>query len=241
MPLALGPWPCFRPVGPATAAAGFRNPPAAGSREILETGTPPGPVSGGGGPALADDTGTKEAREQDWIERARARDAGAFRCLVDAYQHVAYGVALRILRQPEEAEEAAQEAFVRAWNALPNFRGDAKFSTWLYRIVTRRAFDRLEAVRRRRGREVGVEVAEALPGGDAPDDSAWQRARLLEKLTAELPDAQRAAITLFYFEERSVNEVAETLGLPPNTVKTHLSRARAALRGAWVRTAGEDA
>lgn len=190
---------------------------------------------------LAEDTGTDQAREAVWIERARARDSDAFRQLVDAYRHVAYGVALRVLRRPEEAEEATQEAFVRAWKALPNFRGDAKFSTWLYRIVTRRAFDRLEAAKRRHGREVGVEEAEALPGGSEPDPSARQRARLLETLVADLPDAQRAAITLFYFEERSVNEVAETLGMPPNTVKTHLSRARAALRGAWLRRTGEDA
>jgi len=190
---------------------------------------------------LAHDTGTDQAREADWIERARARDTEAFRHLVDAYRHVAYGVALRILGQPEEAEEAAQEAFVRAWNALPSFRGDAKFSTWLYRIVTRRSFDRLEALKRKRGREAPVEEADVLPGGEAPDPEAWQRARLLETLVGDLPDAQRAAITLFYFEERSVNEVAETLGMPPNTVKTHLSRARAALRGAWLRRTGEDA
>ena len=190
---------------------------------------------------LAEGTATREDREATWIERARARDEAAFRHLVDAYRHVAYGVALRILRHPEEAEEATQEAFVRAWNALPKFRGEAKFSTWLYRIVTRRAFDRLEAVKRRHGREVAVEAVETLPGGDAPDPWSGQRARLLERLVADLPDAQRAAITLFYFEERSVNEVAETLGMPPNTVKTHLARARVALRGAWVRKAGEDA
>jgi RNA polymerase sigma-70 factor (ECF subfamily) len=207
----------------------------------LKPEEPLGRSEGVEGEPLADDGGMDRAREAAWIERARARDTDAFRHLVDAYRHVAYGVALRILGQPEEAEEAAQEAFVRAWNALPNFRGEAKFSTWLYRIVTRRAFDRLQAVRRRRGREVGVEEAEGLPGGEAPDVSGWQRARKLEKLVADLPDAQRAAITLFYLEERSVNEVAETLGMPPNTVKTHLSRARAALRGAWVRTGREDA
>lgn len=190
--------------------------------------------------ALAHDTGMAEAREAEWIERARARDSEAFRHLVDAHRHVAYGVALRILGRPEEAEEAAQEAFVRAWNALPNFRGDAKFSTWLYRIVTRRAFDRLQALRKRRGREAPVEAAEALPGGVEPDPAAGQRARLLEQLVGALPDAQRAVVTLFYFEERSVNEVAETLGMPANTVKTHLSRARAALRGAWVRKTGEE-
>lgn len=186
--------------------------------------------------------GTEEeplAEEAVRIERAKARDPRAFRELVDAYRHVAYGVAFRILGHPEEAEEAAQEAFVRAWTALPNFRGDAKFSTWLYRIVTRRALDRLEAIRRRRGREVEVEDAETLPGSGGPDVQARQRAQMLEKLVADLSDAQRAVVTLFYYEEKSVLEVAETLRMPENTVKTHLSRARAALRGAWLRAEGD--
>jgi RNA polymerase sigma-70 factor (ECF subfamily) len=190
---------------------------------------------------LALDTGKDQAQEAEWIERARARDTDAFRLLVDAYRHMAYGVALRILGHAEEAEEATQESFVRAWKALPNFRGDAKFSTWLYRIVTRRAFDRLEAVRRRRGREVGVEAAESLPGESGPDVSAWQRARMLETLLSKLPETQRAVVTLFYYEERSVNEVAETLDMPTGTVKTHLSRARVALRAAWPRESGGDA
>jgi RNA polymerase sigma-70 factor (ECF subfamily) len=190
---------------------------------------------------LALDTGKDQAQEAEWIERARARDTDAFRQLVDAYRHMAYGVALRILGHAEEAEEATQESFVRAWKALPNFRGDAKFSTWLYRIVTRRAFDRLEAVRRRRGREVGVEAAESLPGESGPDVSAWQRARMLETLLSKLPETQRAVVTLFYYEERSVNEVAETLDMPTGTVKTHLSRARVALRAAWPRESGGDA
>jgi RNA polymerase sigma-70 factor (ECF subfamily) len=190
---------------------------------------------------LALDTGKDQAQEAEWIERARARDTDAFRLLVDAYRHMAYAVALRILGHAEEAEEATQESFVRAWKALPNFRGDAKFSTWLYRIVTRRAFDRLEAVRRRRGREVGVEAAESLPGESGPDVSAWQRARMLETLLSKLPETQRAVVTLFYYEERSVNEVAETLDMPTGTVKTHLSRARAALRAAWPRENGGDA
>jgi RNA polymerase sigma-70 factor (ECF subfamily) len=179
-----------------------------------------------------------QAREAACIERARARDEDAFRTLVDAYRHVAYGVALRILGHAEEAEEATQEAFVRAWAALPNFRGDAKFSTWLYRIVTRRAFDRLAAMKKRRGREVGVEALEVLPGAAGPDPAVSVRARRIEALVRALPETQRAVVTLFYMEERSVIEVAQTLNMPTGTVKTHLSRARAALRGAWARAEG---
>lgn len=190
---------------------------------------------------LAENTGNDRALEASWVERARAGDTAAFRLLVDAHRHVAYGVALRVLRRPEEAEDAVQEAFVRAWNAMPGFRGDAKFSTWLYRIVMRRSFDRLEMLKRRERRETAVEDAEVLAGSPGPEPGALGTSQLLETLVAKLPDAQRAAITMFYFQERSVNEVAQTLRMPVNTVKTHLSRARAALRDGWVRATEEDA
>jgi RNA polymerase sigma-70 factor, ECF subfamily len=184
-------------------------------------------------------TGTEAELDRDMdrarIERARTGDTEAFRALVEAHRHMAYGLALRILRDPQEAEDAAQEAFVRAWKALPNFRGDARFSTWLHRIVARRALDRLAVLRRRRGHEVAVEEAEVLPGSPGPDFEARDRARRIEALVAALPDAQRVVVTMFYYEGRSVNDVAQVLGMPDGTVKTHLSRARAAMRQAWLR------
>lgn len=173
--------------------------------------------------------------EATLIERAKARDQQAFRSLVELHRDAAYGLAFRILGRHEDAEEVAQEAFVRAWLALPGFRGDARFSTWLYRIVSRKAFDRLAVLKRRREREVEVE-AERLPaGGDADAGSSLRRSMQLERLLQGLSDAQRAVVTLFYYEEKSVNEVAQVLGIPIGTVKTHLSRARAALREAWLR------
>jgi RNA polymerase sigma-70 factor (ECF subfamily) len=166
--------------------------------------------------------------------------------LVVLHQDQAYGLALRITRSPADAEEVAQDAFLRAWLALARFRGESSFGTWLYRIVARRAFDRLEWIRSRRGREVGGEEAAALAervaagapgaaGSGAQDHETVLRARRLERMVSALPAAQRAAVTLYYYEDRSVEQVAEILGMPENTVKTHLSRARAALRSAWQR------
>lgn len=182
-----------------------------------------------------------EADDRELVERSRARDAGAFRELIDRHRDRAYTLALRIVREPSDAEEVTQDAFVRAWIALPAFRGESRFSTWLFRIVARRSFDRAATLRRRRGREAPIEsLAEdpAEPGMEAKDAL---RARLLARLIDRLSDAQRAVVTLFYYEDRSVEEVAMTLGLPPGTVKTHLSRARAALRAAWVEDAGRTA
>ena len=180
------------------------------------------------------------ADEALWIERARAGDAGAFRALVDRHRDRAYGLALRILRSPGDAEEVAQDAFVRAWRALPRFLGEAAFGTWLYRIVARRAFDRAPALKRRRGRETSLEQvpdlaerAAAEPAAAEPEEAHW-----LERLLERLSETQRAAVTLYYYEDRSVEEVARILAMPRNTVKTHLSRARAALCKAWPREEG---
>ena len=170
------------------------------------------------------------------VGRSQGGDEEAFRCLVERYRDRAYGLALRILRVPAEAEEAAQDAFVRAWLALPRFRGEARFSTWLYRIVSRRALDRLSSMRQRLERESPIETLEGIPSGaQAPNDRDRERSRLIERLVAELPPAQRAAVTLFYYEGRSVRQVALALEMPEGTVKTHLSRARSALRQMWRR------
>jgi RNA polymerase sigma-70 factor, ECF subfamily len=182
----------------------------------------------------------REARIRSLLERSRGGDQAAFRELVVLHQDQAYGLALRITRSPADAEEVAQDAFLRAWLALARFRGESSFGTWLYRIVARRALDRVERIQSRRGREVGGEEAVSLaemtaaPVG-AEEHEAAARARRLERMVSALPAAQRAAVTLYYYEDRSVEQVAEILGMPENTVKTHLSRARAALRVAWQR------
>jgi RNA polymerase sigma-70 factor (ECF subfamily) len=178
------------------------------------------------------------AGDEEFVARARGGDAGAFRTLVERYRGRVYGLALRIVRSAPDAEEVAQDAFVRAWLALPRFRGESSFSTWLYRIAARRAFDRAQTLKLRRGREAGIEAA-GEPAAPEPAAPGGGRALRLERLVAELPPAQRAAVTLFYLEDRSVAQVAETLGMPENTVKTHLSRARAALRAAWLARGGE--
>jgi len=185
----------------------------------------------------AEESARAEARreERDLVARARGGDAEAFRALVERHRDRAYGLALRIVRVPAEAEEVAQDAFVRVWRALPAFRGESSFGTWLHRIVARRAIDRAALLRGRRGREAELDdVAE--PGGVGPprDLESALRARRLERLMGRLTEVQRAVVTLYYWEDRSVEDVAIRLGLPPNTVKTHLSRARALLRGAWM-------
>jgi RNA polymerase sigma factor (sigma-70 family) len=173
--------------------------------------------------------------ERGWVVRAQRGDHEAFRLLVERHRDRAHGLALRILRSAPDAEDVAQEAFVRAWQALPRFRGESGWGTWLYRIVARQSFDRLEQLKRSRQRESDLDEAEGLEDSSTAHD-ATGRARQMERLIAELAPAQRAVVTLFYYEDRSVEQVAATLGLPENTVKTHLSRARARLREGWMKS-----
>jgi RNA polymerase sigma-70 factor (ECF subfamily) len=178
------------------------------------------------------------AEERRLIARAKAGDRAAFRTLVESHRARAYALALRILRSAEDAEEVAQDSFVRVWTALPGFRGESSFGTWLYRIVARRAFDRAQVMKHRRSRE---QADERVPDAAAPEreDEDALRAALLQRLVAELSPAQRQVVTMFYFEGRSVEQVSAVLTMPENTVKTHLLRARAALRAAWPEGAGE--
>jgi len=171
--------------------------------------------------------------EREWVDRARGGDTEAFRKLVERHGDRAYGLAFRMLGSAAEAEEAAQDAFLRAWRALPGFRGESTFSTWLHRIVVRRALDRQAVLKTRRAREAPLdETVERDLAAPAAGDSALQRT--LDRLLDSLSDVQRAAVMLYYYEDRSVDEVARMLGLPEGTVKTHLHRARGILRAGWL-------
>ncbi|HEU4724788.1 MAG TPA: sigma-70 family RNA polymerase sigma factor [Candidatus Eisenbacteria bacterium] len=186
--------------------------------------------------------------EPELLARCRAGESAAFAVLVERYRDRAYGLAVRIVRSAPDAEEVAQDAFVSAWRSLGAFRGDAAFATWLYRIVWRKALDRVERLRTRGRREVAVddparvEAESALHspgaagglGGGAGGVTADDASRL-ERLLATLSELSRAVVTLYYYEDRSVSDVAAALGIPEGTVKTHLFRARAALRAGWGR------
>lgn len=185
--------------------------------------------------------------EPELLARCRAGETAAFATLVDRYRDRAYGLAFRLTRSVPDAEEVAQDAFVSAWRSLGAFRGDAAFSTWLYRIVWRKALDRVESLRNRGRREVAVDdparveaesaaAAAAAATRDASEGGAGAaNAVRLERLLDTLSELSRAVVTLYYYEDRSVSDVAAALGIPEGTVKTHLFRARAALREGWLR------
>lgn len=148
----------------------------------------------------------------------------AFERIVAIYQGKVFRLAYSILGNRSAAEDAAQEAFLRAWRSLDRYNGSASVSTWLYAIARNTALSLREYHARRATTALDaiVEPASSVPAhppGGAEEQELWN-------LVAELPEAYRRVIVLFYMEEKSYEEVSRMLGLPLNTVRTHLYRAR---------------
>lgn len=166
------------------------------------------------------------------MDRLRQGDPRAFEELVIAYQHRVFGVALRMLGSRAEAEEAAQEVFLRAHRAMADFRGDAKLSTWLYAIASRLCMNRLTSGERRLLRE-GEETLARIPSGHASPADELERSErdaALHRAIAELSDERRMVVVLRDLEGLSYEEIASALDLELGTVRSRLHRARMDLK-----------
>lgn len=141
---------------------------------------------------------------------------------MSAYGDRMLGLAVSILADRPAAEDAVQDVMIRIWRALPQFRGDASISTWIYAITRNRC---LTILKQRRGEPLSLddpesrEVAENVPAVQRPTSDVWS-------LLQTLPLQYRQVLTLFYAEERSYEEIARALDMPLGTVKTHIHRGR---------------
>ena len=167
------------------------------------------------------------------VEHARRGDAAAYEELVRRYQDIAFRAAYLVAGDPHEAEEAAQEGFIKAYYALDRFRTDAPFRPWLLRIVTNEARNRRRSAGRRA--RLALQIAGVRPSDDAapsPEVAALEQENHRELLDglAELTELDRLVIAYRYFFEMSEAEMAEALACPAGTVKSRLSRALARLR-----------
>lgn len=179
--------------------------------------------------------------DAELVDRAQRGEGGAFRAIMERHNRRLYRLARTVLNDDTEAEDAVQEAYLRAFAALPDFRGDAALATWLTRITLN------EALGRKRKRRPTVELSEAeaaqradaqiirFPAMDAsidPERAAAQREirRLLEASIDALPEPFRLVFMMRDVEEMSVEDTAQFLGIRPGTVKTRLHRARRLLR-----------
>jgi RNA polymerase sigma-70 factor (ECF subfamily) len=152
----------------------------------------------------------------------------AFATLVERYDRAVYHLAYRTVRNPEEARDVAQEAFFKAFRSLRTFKPGAKFSTWIFSITYHACCDRLNR-RKRYSNEEFPERADAAPGPESQTVAADQARRLRAAIEA-LPEKYRTAITLYHLQGRQYEEIAQVLGIPLGTVKTHLFRAKEQLR-----------
>lgn len=169
------------------------------------------------------------------VQGVRAGDANAFETLVTAYEKTVYNLALRMVGNPQDAEDMTQEAFLKAYNSLDSFRGDSKFSVWLYRIVSNVCLDHLRKKNRRSTVSLSVEDDEGEEIQlDIPDTALSPEAMLEQKLTREavrrglqsLDEDARQILLLREIQGMSYEEIAQALSLEAGTVKSRIFRAR---------------
>jgi RNA polymerase sigma-70 factor (ECF subfamily) len=170
--------------------------------------------------------------EAELVARARRGDAAAYQALVAAHQEIAFRTAYLVLGDAAEAEDATQEAFVKAYGALDRFRSGSPFRPWLLRIAVNAARNRRRSTGRRMGLQLRAEAAQprdaVAPSAEAAALVAEQRRELLDAVNA-LSDDDRLVIGARYFLDMPESEIAELAGVARGTVKSRLSRARARL------------
>ena len=183
-------------------------------------------------------SGAGEQLDKDLVSRVQQGDKSAYDLLVIKYQYKIIQLVNRYVKDPSEAQDVAQEAFIKAYRALGNFRGESAFYTWLYRIAINTAKNYLVA-RSRRSSDFEIDIDDAeqvhnlpeLRGLDTPEQHLLNDEIIEAIKTAieKLPEEMRIAITLREFEGMSYEEIAETMDCPVGTVRSRIFRAREAI------------
>jgi len=181
---------------------------------------------------------TAAETDQQLVSKVQKGDSRAFDLLVLKYQHKIFGLINRYVRDADEVQDVAQEAFIKAYKALPNFRGDSAFYTWLYRIAINTAKNYLVSRSRRPpGKDIEVEDAEYFEGGfglreiETPENALFgaELKVVVEEAIEGLPEDLRTALTLREFEGLSYEDIAEIMDCPVGTVRSRIFRAREAI------------
>ncbi len=181
---------------------------------------------------------TAAETDQQLVARVQQGDSRAFDMLVLKYQHKIFGLISRYVQDADEVQDVAQEAFIKAYRALPKFRGDSAFYTWLYRIAVNTAKNHLVSRSRRPpGSDVEVEDAEYYEGGGAlrdietPENALFgaELKHVVEQAIKDLPDDLRTAVTLREFDGLSYEDIADIMDCPVGTVRSRIFRAREAI------------
>jgi len=178
------------------------------------------------------------ALERELVEACRRGDREAFDQLVLRHQRDIYRLCYRYVNNHEDADDLAQEAFVKAWRAIPRFRGDSSFSTWLYRIAVNACLN-FRAARGPASEELPGTIADPRAGAEARVEDEEEASRVREAVS-RLPEKQRATLILRVYHELSHEEVAQMLGSTVGTVKANLFHALANLRKRMAEPGGKS-
>ncbi|MEY4194021.1 MAG: hypothetical protein RLZZ226_389 [Pseudomonadota bacterium] len=180
----------------------------------------------------------EEDIDAELVQRVQRGDKKAFDVLVSKYQYKITQLVSRYIKDPHEALDVAQESFIKAYRALPSFRGESAFYTWLYRITINTAKNHIATrARRPSDGEIDVEEAEQFESGsrlrnqETPEGLLMteELANVIQKALNDLPDELRTAITLREFDGLSYDEIAEVMNCPVGTVRSRIFRAREAI------------
>ena len=170
------------------------------------------------------------------VAASKQGDQDAFALLVQRHQHRIFNLVFRILQQYDEANEVTQETFLAAWQGLPSFRGEAQFSTWLYRIAYNCSQKQLEVRRRDRVLQEAIQAEQAMQANESMTEhvvsaiDAHERQVFIREQLSTLPTKYRLVLVLRHLQEKTYEEMAEILSMPIGTIKTHLFRARNMLK-----------
>ena len=183
--------------------------------------------------------GLTRAEEHALLQRCKDGEIGAFDELVHRYQKRVFNFAYGIAGNQDDANDVAQEAFIRVFNSIQTFRGDANFTTWIYRIVTNVYLDDRKRSKNRRTISLDEYIdseensfsRQIIDENPQPGEVAESKERnqIVRNAINTLPDYQRIIVTLYHLHDRSYDEIAEIMQLPIGTVKSRLNRARLAL------------
>jgi len=168
------------------------------------------------------------------ISASKNGDQDAFSLLVQRYQRRVFNLVFRMLQNYEEANEVTQEAFLAAWQGLPSFRGEARFSTWLYRIAYNCALKQLETRKRDKALHTALQAEQSLESeGEDPKSAHLEtldNQKMIQEQLSQLPPKYRIVLILRHLQDMTYEEMAEVLTIPVGTIKTHLFRARNLLK-----------
>ncbi len=161
-----------------------------------------------------------------YINLVKGGQSNAFSYIVEKYQDIVFSIALKVLRNRDDAEEMGQESFIKAYKSIHSFKGNAKFSTWLYRITYNTCISEIRKRKMHFSSTEEIEIRDETQEINMDGIPEENRAKAIKEAMNQLPEDEYTLILLYYFEEQSVEEISKVTGLSESNTKVKLFRAR---------------